>query len=221
MNTVEYIKTYQYFSLLNEKPLDLKILDYGCNYSSFLHSSNGKILPKNYTGLDVDKDVIDIGKEMYPCANFIFYDRYNIVYNKKGQRNLWPNITGNFKCIISYSVITHTTQDDMLEAIDWLYDKLDVGGKMFITYLDQSNTIAKNFFYKKRLKDYGFCDTIETDDYIYLINNKITKIPIEAQFFLLFYNNQYLSTLLSKYNFNLAKSPIPNYCFQDCIIIEK
>ena len=197
------------------------MLDYGANYGMFLESSANSFPENMYTGIDVDLEALQSGRKMFPNAKFIHYDKHNFMYNPKGREKIWPDITNEFDYIISYSVITHTTKEDMLDAIAWLYTKLKPGKKMFITWLDQENKMAIDFFYQKRVKDFGSCDKIQTEDYVYLINNKISNVPSNG-LFLTFYKKEYLASLLIDYDFSLEKSPDPyGGCFQDCIIIKK
>jgi len=216
-----FLDSYKYFCQLNQEPITGSVLDYGCNYGRFLESSRS-LFPENmYTGIDVDLQALQAGEIMFPNAKFIHYDKHNFMYNPTGSRSLWPDINEQFDCIISYSVITHTTKEDMLDAIAWLYTKLKSDKKMFITWLDQENKIALAYFYQKRMKDFGSCDRIQTEDYVYLIDNKTSKVPNDGMF-LAFYKKEYLASLLSDYNFSLEQSPdFTNRCFQDCIIIKK
>jgi SAM-dependent methyltransferase len=216
-----YINTYDYFCRLNNGPITDTVLDYGSNYGLFLHSSKNQFDEKNYTGIDVDLEAIEYGKSMFPKATFIHYNKHNYMYNPQGQNLLWPCLDTTFDTIISYSVITHTTVDDFINAVSWLYKHLNHNGKMFITYLDITNTFAKSFFYNKRVRDFGSCDEITTEDYVYIVDNKVA-IPNNNSMLLTFYNENYLSKILSNYNFKL----IQNFsnkaeCFQDCIIIKK
>jgi cyclopropane fatty-acyl-phospholipid synthase-like methyltransferase len=222
MSKVDYfINSYKYFCQLNQGPITGSVLDYGSNYGMFLESSEN-LFPENmYTGLDLDLEALQFGRKMFPNATFIHYDKHNFMYNPKGREKIWPDIINQFDCIISYSVITHTTKEDMLDTIAWLYTKLKPGRKMFITWLDQENKIALNYFYKKRIRDFGSCDTIQTADYLYLVDNNSTKIPSDGMF-LAFYEKEYLANLLIDYDFSLEKSPDPSTgCVQDCIIIKK
>lgn len=216
-----FLNSYDYFTKLNQGPLNGLVLDYGSNYGRFLESSDGQFDQKNYVGIDVDKDALNDGKIMFPNAEFIHYNKHNFWYNPKGQKDIWPEVNKEFEYIISYSVITHTTKEDMVEAITWLYSKLKTGGKMFVSYLDIENKVALDFFSKKRTKDFGSCDKIVTTDYAYLVDNKASKIPSEGMF-LAFYSKSFLIQLLKDFNCKLVKSPDQfGGCFQDCIIIQK
>ena len=69
--------------------------------------------------------------------------------------------------------------------------------------------------------EFKSCDTIQTDDYTYLIDNKLSKVE-DIGMFLVFYKQDYLAKLLEGYNFTLTSAPSGAFgCFQDCIIITK
>lgn len=216
-----FLNSYDYFCKLNNGPIKGSVLDYGSNYGQFLESSQNRFPHELYTGIDVDNEALVEGRKIFPNAQFIHYDKHNFMYNQQGKKDLWPNIDTVFDYIVSYSVITHTTIEDMLETLTWLYSKLKTNGKMFISYLDSQNQRAMNFFYQKRIKIFGNCDKINTSDYIYLVDNKTSKIPSNGMF-LTFYHKVYLKTILSQFNVRLEQSKdISGGCFQDCIIITK
>jgi SAM-dependent methyltransferase len=217
-----FLDSWRYFTFFNKGKLHGTVLDYGSNYGRFLESSNNMFPQENYTGVDVDIEALESGKNQFPNARFIHYDKYNVMYNRSGQKNIWPDLNDQFDNIISYSVLTHTTIDDTLDTIKWLYDRLKPGKKMFLTWLENKNKRAIDFFRSKRIKTFGECDEIQTEDYVYLVDNKATKVSREATFFLTFYQRSYLTSLLKDYNHELISSPIIfKDCFQDCLIITK
>ena len=59
-----------------------KVLDFGGNFGTLdmgfgnlLEHNN--ILPENYTCVDIDKQAMDKGRQKYPNAEWIYYNRYN------------------------------------------------------------------------------------------------------------------------------------------------
>lgn len=223
MAKLDYYKdTFEYFKRLHPSITQGSVLDYGSNYGTFLDSSQGKFLEENYTGIDVDKEALDEGLKLFPKAKFIWYDGYNPVYNPNGAEETY-NFEKQYDTIISYSVFTHTSKEDMCNKIEWLYNYLKPGGTMLSTWLDIDSKPSTNFFYKKRIQEYGSCDLIETSDYTYLSDNKCSKtIESDIKFLLSFYKKDYLQNLLKDYQPLLvnAFSDIPS-CFQSCMIIRK
>jgi len=216
-----YINTWLYFRSLHETLRKETVLDFGSNYGMFLDSGKQFFPQEQYTGIDVDLEAIDEGRKLFPNARFIHYNRYNPMYNPLGDKNAWPDLDEKFDTVISYSVLTHATVEDTLDTIAWLYNRVKPGGKMFISWLDVENRQALKFFYAKRTYEFGRCDKIETDDYVYLIDDKVSKEPRDGMF-LTFYKKDYLSSLLDNYNHTLVKAPRNAAgCFQDCVIISK
>lgn len=223
MPKVDYfINTFDYFNKINGRPINGSVLDYGCNYGTFLDSSQGKFDQKDYIGLDIDQSALEEGIRMFPDATFIHYDKFNLCYNKTGIKNIWPNLGKKFNYIISYSVITHTDKEDMLDTIEWLYNLLDRNGKLLISYLSSDNNVAKRFFYNKRVKEFNQCDSILIKDFGYLVDNVLTKEKQIAKYFLSFYKDQYLEMLLAKYKpFLYRNNLFEEGCMQDCVVIKK
>ena len=223
MAKLDYYKdTFKYFKRLHPSITQGSVLDYGSNYGTFLDSSQGQFPEENYTGIDVDKEALDEGLKLFPKAKFILYDGYNPVYNPNGSEETY-NFKKQYDTIISYSVFTHTSQEDMCSKIEWLYNYLKPGGTILATWLDIDSKPSTNFFYKKRIRDYGSCDLIETSDYTYLSDNKCSKtIESNIKFLLTFYKKDYLQNLLKDYQPLLVDAfpDIPS-CFQSCIIIRK
>jgi len=215
-------QVFAYFQMLHPEITNGTVLDYGSGYGKFLYTSDGEFPQENYTAVDVSKDALAEGEKFFPRANFVHYDGFNLVYNRTGIPDCRPILQDRYyDTIISYSALpVCTTIEDSLEKINWLYDLLRPGGKMLLSWLDVDNQMITDYFYKKRTKDYGSCDTIETDDYIYLCDNKLSKNSECTRQILLFFKEAYLSSLIG-YKHSLAP-PNPSLgCNQSCIIIEK
>ena len=223
MGKLNYYKdTFTYFKTLHPEIVNGTVLDYGSNYGSFLDSSNGNFLHKNYTGIDVDESALQEGRKLFPDAKFINYNGFNLVYNPTGIKGCKPLLENeHYDTIISYSVLTHTTIEDMLETINWLFNLLKPNGKLLITWLDVDNKITNHTFYKKRIQDLGYCDLIKTNDYIYLNDNILSKTAKDKQWLLLFFKKEYLSNILKNYKHTLVSPLYSIGCIQSCIVIEK
>ena len=223
MTKLNYYKdTFTYFKTLHPEIVNGTVLDYGSNYGTFLDSSNGNFLHKNYTGIDVDELALQEGEKLFPDAKFVHYNGFNLAYNPNGIKGCRPLLENDqYDTIISYSVLTHTTIEDMLETIDWLFNLLKPKGKLLITWLDVDNKTTTYKFYKKRIRSFEYCDIIKTDDYIYLNDNKLSKTAKASIWLLLFFKLNYLSSILSDYNHKLVPPALADGCIQSCIIIEK
>jgi 2-polyprenyl-3-methyl-5-hydroxy-6-metoxy-1,4-benzoquinol methylase len=221
---IDYEKdTYGYFSGLNRDIVSGKLLDYGCNYGTFLDSSRGQFNPCNYVGIDVDQPALADGQIQFPDATFIHSNYYNSMYNPHGEPQR-PVLPGPFQTIISYSVLTHTSIEDFYDTVDWLYGQLIPGGRLMVTWLDVDDLTTNNFFYNKRRREFGRCDPITTDSWTYLVNNRLThQLPHDTLYLLLFFKREYLLQQLSdRYQrVSLVPSPRTKNCFQSCLIIER
>ena len=225
-NMAKHIKhkqqVFKYFKTLHPEITDGIVLDYGSGYGKFLYTSDGNFPQENYTAVDVDKNVLEAGKRLFPRANFVHYDAFNIAYNKTGRTDRRPMLKDRYyDTIISYDTVpVVTTIEDMVETINWLFNVLRPGGKMLLSWLDVDDQKIKRHYYKKRTKDYGSCGTIETDDYIYLCDNKTSKIAQCEHQFLIFFKEKYLSSLIGyKHSFAPARPDLG--CNHRCVIIEK
>ena len=215
---MDQLSTSDYFSNFLEWNTEQTILDFGSNWGNLLRS-NKIINPNQYTGIDVYKTAIDVGKVINPEANWIWYNRFNPVYNPTGDKTL-PNFDKKFDIIISFSVFSHTTADDMVEMIEHLFSYLKDGGKMYFTYCNIKNKPLVEWFSKRRGPN---CDEVPSDnDFVYLTDDNVTSnYPSEKCIhFVSFYNEEWITNLL--HNFNPISMPAPGgKWLQDCMILTK
>ena len=217
-----YINTYGYFKQLNPNLNSGMLLDYGSNYGRFLDSSKGEFAQESYTGVDIDIDALDAGKLMFPRANFIYYNRFNHAYNPSGEHDVWPILPNKYSTIISYSVFTHTTQEDMIDTIRWLYNHLEDNGKLIVSYASTKNEEAIRFYTKNQFNSF---ETFEwgNNNVIYVSDNfKDVSTPKLGKMYFTFYNLDYLKDLLKDYTVEFFNAP-PNIknCFQECLVVTK
>ena len=185
-----------YTPLSNVVNLDnVDILDFGGSFGNLIRSSNGNILPKNYTCVDVDGDALSVGRKDYPTATWIHLDLYNPMYNPTGNNTI--DFPKKYDVIFSFSVFAHTTFEYFLETIETLKKYLTPTGKIYITMVTSSNDIFIKWIIDKRVLDYGKCDEfIDTDSYFYLVDNKIKyTVPLECNHLITVYNENFLSKI--------------------------
>ena len=184
-----------------------KILDFGGNRGNLIHFSNGIILEEDYTSLDVSKDALSEGKLEFPNATWIWYDRYNSMYNTTGSINAeFPILKNNFDYIWSFSVVTHTDLSELVKILRWMKNFDNV--KVMVSFLDKTSKENLEFFYNKRVQKYGSCIDIRNYgnkndiEYFYLIDsnqvviNTETYMPIASNEFLTFYDINFLKNYL-------------------------
>jgi SAM-dependent methyltransferase len=113
------------------------VLDFGGNKGNLLRDPACVIAPENYYCLDVIREAIDEGRASFPDAHWIHYDRYNRSFNPEGARDLpVPDFGLRLDFILSYSVFTHTTFEEMKELVAQLEGLLAPGGALAFTFID-------------------------------------------------------------------------------------
>lgn len=205
--------------LIDIKPED-RLLDFGGNRGNLLHFSEGKINEHNYTSVDVSLDGINMGREEFPAASFVYYDRWNSMYNHTGKKTLkFPDIDKDQDYIFSFSVFTHTDFREFEQTLQWM--NTFNYKRMAHSLLDIRCEGTVRWFYNKRIRDYGTCIDImkhveDTDVHILYLydNNKIIinheeEPPINSNQFLTFYDCDWLKTRLSEFNVAIQK-PTPD-----------
>jgi hypothetical protein len=115
------------------------VLDFGGNIGNMLRDPNCTIDEERYWCLDVVKESIERGREMFPKSHWIFYDRYSFFFNPDGSQQLaLPEIETLFDYIVAYSVFTNTSRTDMLDLVSQLEKRLARDGTLAFTFIDPS-----------------------------------------------------------------------------------
>jgi len=209
---------------LFEQLIDIKpensLLDFGGNRGNLLHFSDGKINEHSYTSVDVSLDGINMGREEFPNANFVYYDRWNSMYNHSGKETLeFPDIDKNQDYIFSFSVFTHTDFKEFKRTLEWM--NTFNYKRMAHSLLDLRCEGTVRWFYNKRVQNYGSCVDItkyvkDTSVHIlYLYDNDKVVINQEeasstnSNNFVVFYDCDWLKTRLSEFNVTIKK-PTPD-----------
>jgi SAM-dependent methyltransferase len=113
------------------------ILDFGGNKGYLLLDPCCTIRQQNYYCLDVISEAIAEGREAFPAAHWIHYDRYNCSFNPAGVVDLpVPDLGIEFDLILAYSVFTHTTWAETKDLIEQLTARLAPGGRLAFTFID-------------------------------------------------------------------------------------
>jgi hypothetical protein len=130
---VDYFNTLEN---LSGSTIDKSILDFGGNRGNLLHFSQGKILEKNYTCIDIDEDSVRAGKEEFPRATWIHWNRYHSHYNAAGAKEKFPIENQKWDIIWSHSVFTHLDQQETLFCLDNL---LGLGNEIYFSFIGTEN----------------------------------------------------------------------------------
>jgi SAM-dependent methyltransferase len=113
------------------------VLDFGGNAGNLLRDSNGAIRPEDYYCLDVLREAIDVGREKFPQAHWVHYNRYNCSFNPEGfTGEPVPDMGTEFQIIPAFSVFTHTTREEMHDLVSQLQERLAPGGRLAFTFID-------------------------------------------------------------------------------------
>jgi len=207
------------------------VFDFGGSSGNLLYFSNGKILDKKYTCLDISKEAIEKGKDEFPNSTWIHYDRFNWMYNYNGNREvIFPNVDQNQDLIWAYSVFSHVDADEFIKTIEWFCNFNFK--KIAVSFLDIDSAEMKEYFYNKRKAEYGWCDEIlknvtskDTDYFYFLDNNEYAlnkyKCDCESKaYFLSFFNIEWLLFALKQRGIE-AKVIKPGDGYIPFLIIER
>lgn len=131
------------------------LLDWGGNTGNLLHFSKNELSQENYTCVDTVNDAIISGKAEFPNATWIHYNKFNPIYNPLGNKDeVFPTIS-KFDNIWSYSVFSHTSHEEFRNSFEFLNSKTK--RKLAVSFLDKNDQLTTNWFYQKRITEFGSC----------------------------------------------------------------
>ena len=138
----------EYFNAI--EPLEnKKILDFGCNHANFLRFR----FKGDYTGIDVDKEIIEENRKEFPNYNFIHYNTHNNQYNISNVTCDNIPIKEKYDLITAFSVFTHTCFTEYKDTVEKLKKNLTKDGKILTTFIDINDrkSVMKIFRYRPLL----------------------------------------------------------------------
>lgn len=113
------------------------VLDYGGNRGNLLLNPDCVIRHEQYYCMDVLQGAIDEGRERFPKARWVHYNRYNCSFNPEGIEGLpVPDLGIRFDFILAFSVFTHTTREELHDLVGQLRSRLAPGGTLAFTFID-------------------------------------------------------------------------------------
>ena len=115
-----------YASIINIIPEDKSILDFGCGRGDFYnwHNQIFKDIKLNYTGVDANKALVEIGQKQYNGINLINQD-WNQLSEENDKRDWCINIGSNK---LRYDFNTNKSNDDYLfDTIEKMYSLCNDG----------------------------------------------------------------------------------------------
>jgi predicted TPR repeat methyltransferase len=57
-------------------PRPMRVLDFGCGFGDLFGFARQRQMPIEYTGLDINPDLIDVARQRYPAAQFLCMDPF-------------------------------------------------------------------------------------------------------------------------------------------------
>jgi len=120
-------------------------------------------------------------------------------------------------------VFTHTTEDDMLDAVKWLYSHLTPGGKLMSTFCSVDNPRAVLFATRGKLYTFKMFDWYTDRNVVYL-SESLSNVdnPVVGKMLFTFYRIEHLKSILSKYDLEIFAAPLDiKNSFQECFVITK
>jgi SAM-dependent methyltransferase len=113
------------------------VLDFGGNVGNLLLDPDCTIRQEDYYCVDVIREAIEEGRERFPRAHWVHYNRYNCSFNPDGVEALpVPDMGVEFQMILAFSVFTHTTREEMNDLVGQLRARLAPGGALAFTFID-------------------------------------------------------------------------------------
>lgn len=149
------------------------ILDFGCNTGNFLKFQEHR----NYTGIDIQKHIIEHNRMAYPRHTWLYYDGYNYMYNPNGKEKLRLPKNVRYDVCVAFSVFTHISLREQAQLINILK-------KHCKTIMMSFNSTSEEFHYENicglaqiknpnpqlmKNSDKGFC--IQKDNKIWTFHN--------------------------------------------------
>jgi SAM-dependent methyltransferase len=114
-----------------------KILDFGGNIGGLLAGAGNNIDHADYWCIDLNRAAVEEGRDRYPQAHFVHYDRYSSQFNPDGVRHLAvPDCGLRFDIILAFSVFTHAHQIEVTELVRQLESMLAPKGVLAFTFCD-------------------------------------------------------------------------------------
>jgi len=193
---------------------DAKVLDYGGNTGNLLHFSDGKILPQNYTCIDVDKEALSVGKKDFPEAEFLKHNRYNWAYNHDGDYHAdYPQLRKeSVDYVFSYSVFSHSDFLDLLLTLQWMRT-LNTKG-IALSIISTEDKVLTNWFWQRRVQEYGSCvdfrpsirdcrTTFTLFDNDFIVEDTMAQAEYNCRHMITIYNPQWLKERLAIEGFDV------------------
>lgn len=116
------------------------VLDFGGNVGNILRDPTSTIDEDRYWCIDVVNESVERGRETFPRAHWMFYDRRSFFFNPHGVPDLpVPELGRAFDYIVAYSVFPNTSHTDMIQLVGQLESMLAPNGALAFTFIDPNH----------------------------------------------------------------------------------
>lgn len=138
--------TYNLFKRFNYEGCGIdwataRVLDVGCNVGNYVNWANNVVSRENYVGLDINAKFINIANIIHPEYQFVHCNKWHRSYNPSGIKNLSirDSLTGEFDVVVSNSVLSHASADEIRAEILDIFTVLKPGGILLATFFTDVN----------------------------------------------------------------------------------
>lgn len=214
------------------------VIDWGCNHGNFLR---GEYHLSSYTGVDVDKTVIDQMRISHPNHNWVHYNCYNWQYSAEYNGDpQWPELPET-DLICAFSVLTHMSIANAKAHIDYFYTLLRPAGRIMLTYFDSDDENALDQVLKYR-EEYFNCVNadeikeqvlgakasnliVNTHSWDVFVLRNMYNVPRFGRetYFLQFFNGEWLAEQTGGKIVDITHNYAPHTILatQKCLVLEK
>ena len=163
--------TYNLFRQIVPDYINETILDFGGNRGNLISTSNGKILPENYTSMDISRRSLELCEKENPGVNTIHWNRYHSTYNKTGNISEPFPLLETYDIVFANSVFTHHAVDEMIYCIHNIMKYTD---RLYFTFISPDNQRFFDNFLSKYVGQINLSDDqwniVKDNDLAYIID---------------------------------------------------
>jgi hypothetical protein len=186
-----------------------RVVDWGCNHGNMLKYQECDF---DYTGIDVDNEIIKQNIQRWPNHKWIHLDTYNHQYNAKGG-NEWIDVDADL--VLMFSIFTHMTVSEMKKYIKKIKSPLlstfipSDDERMLHTALNYRLSHRPDIFNKVYNKEYAYIVGTPEDIIVYEGIEEMSKIK-NAWYFLVVHHTDYMKQFgeiyKTKYDFGIEST---------------
>lgn len=185
-------------------------IDFGGNRGNALYFECHPLTENTYTVVDVVKEALELGKQEFPTASFIHYNKFNLLYNRGGNVDEpLPTITTHdFSFSFDYFLSVDFTE--MLTVVKWLWKHTKK--QCVFSVFDKNHTFMLLEFYDALSNKEGTVFKNKTVEFYQWHKNNYNICYLKDNCFEFFDQNSIdLNSVTDSQSGNIAKSFIAAY----------